>query len=343
MCYLPHGMWVSHAHPQYTCDLKHHAVNRGLDLYGLSCREPKHCHRLHFIFFLLESGPGHVAGQWALRGRWLGQEDVAELRPRSFPGMVFPLSLLSCRSREGGPSCTATGVRYPFLGGPPDVFYSVPPLPPACWGAVSTGWSCPLTPTGLPHGTHSAFANSQNVFHKMYVSLKLHLYICLFFIFKTCFLDKFINILAGALSPCKSLSPTHVPTLPARLHSCFSTCSSHVGDPVVVCLPHSPLALSQSLALSLPSSLFSLSFPSSLIHSSALSVPLQRVRTHFTPLQMSRLSIHFTAIVSQGDSLCSVLTQIVMTTFISLIGWWILVTLESIWHLLWGEHLRTLG
>lgn len=183
---------------------------------------------------------------------------MAELRPRSFPGMVFPLSLLSCRSREGGPSCTATGVRYPFLGGPPDVFYSVPPLPPARWGAVSTGWSRPLTPTGLPHGTHSAFANSQNVFSKMYVSLKWHLYICLFFIFKTCFLDKFINILAGALSPCKSLSPTHVPTLPARLHSCFSTCSSHVGDPVVICLLHSPLALSQSLALSLPSSLFPL-------------------------------------------------------------------------------------
>lgn len=63
---------------------------------------------------------------------------------------------------------------------------------------------------------------------KMYFCLKLHLYICLFFISKACFLDKFINILAGALSPCKSLSPTHMPTLPARLHPCFSTCSSRV-------------------------------------------------------------------------------------------------------------------
>lgn len=131
--------------------------------------------------------------------------------------------------------------------------------------------------------------------HKMYFSLELHVYICLFFIFKTCFLDKFINILAGALSPCKSPSPTHTPTLPARLHSCFSTCSSHVGDPVVTCSPHCPLAVSCSISGSL-SSLFPLSFSSSLVHSSALSIPLQRVRTHFTPIQMSCFSIHFTAV-----------------------------------------------
>ena len=55
-------------------------------------------------------------------------------------------------------------------------------------------------------------------------------------------------------------------------------------------------------------------------------------------------SLHpFHSSVSQGDSLCSVLSQIVMTTFISLVGWWILVTLESIWHLLWGEHLMGYG
>ena len=119
--------------------------------------------------------------------------------------------------------------------------------------------------------------------------------------------------------PCKSLSPTHMPMLPARLHSCFSTCSSHVGDPVVICLPHSPLALSQSLALSLPSSLFSL-FP-------VLSHPLlspQRTLAKgqdslHTPSNVP--SLHpFHSSVSQGDSLCSVLSQIVMTTFISLVG-----------------------
>ena len=204
--------------------------------------------------------------------------------------------------------------KWPFLGSPPVGF--IPSLHfHQPWGAVSTGWShrslppvCPqagptahchrsvrrlvppLTPTGLPRGTHSAFANLQNVFLS-----QLHLYICLFCISKACFLDKFINILAGALSPCKSLSPTHMPTLPARLHSCFSTCSSRVGDPVVVCLPRSLLL---NLHLSLPSSLFSLSFPSALIHSSALCIPLQRVRTHFTPLQTSSFSIHSQLCVS---------------------------------------------
>lgn len=169
------------------------------------------------------------------------------------------------------------------------MFYSVPPLQPAPRGAVSTGWSRP----SLPLVSLMALILLLQT-HKMYFSLELHVYICLFFIFKTCFLDKFINILAGTLSPCKSLSPTHTPTLPARLHSCFSTCSSHVGDPVVTCSPHSPLAVSCSISGSL-SSLFPLSFSSSLIHSSALSIPLQRVRTHFTPLQMSCFSIHFTA------------------------------------------------
>ena len=256
---------MSGDHPQCTCGLKHPALNRGLDLYGLSCRKPKHCQLQHFLPFL-ECGLGHVAGRWAWRGRWLGQEDMAELRPSSSPGTVLPLSLLSCGSREGGPSCTAPGVNGLSSGALQWVLFR------RCT-STSPGGRCPqagptarshqsvhrlvppLTPTGLPRGTHSAFANLQNVFLS-----QLHLYICLFCISKACFLDKFINILAGALSPCKSLSPTHMPTLPARLHSCFSTCSSRVGDPVVVCLPRSLLL---NLRLSLPSSLVSLSVPSS--------------------------------------------------------------------------------
>lgn len=79
------------------------------------------------------------------------------------------------------------------------------------------------------------------------------MYICLFFIFKTCFLDRFINILAGALSPCKSLPQTHMPTLPARLHSCYSTCSSRRGEPLVMCLLLSlPPLSSSSPSLSSP-------------------------------------------------------------------------------------------
>lgn len=223
----------------------------------------------------------------------------------------MPLSLLSCRSREGGPSCTATGVRCPFLGSPPDGFYSVPPLPPA------PGGRCPQAgPTrSLPLVSREALTLLLQTC-KMYFSLELHLYICLFFISKACFLDKFINILAGALSPCKSLSPTHMPTLPARLHSCFSTCSSRVGDPVVVCLPRSLLL---NLSLSLPSSLFSL-FPilSHPLLSSLHTLAKGQASLH-TPSNVQFLR-PFHSCASQGDSLCSVLTQIVMTTFTSLTG-----------------------
>ena len=116
---------------------------------------------------------------------------MAELRP----GVVFPLSLLSCRSGEGGPSCTATGVRCPFLGSPPGVFI------PYLHCHQPAGGRCPQAGPAhsLPLVSRMALTLLLQT-HKMYFSLKLHLYICLFFVFKTCFPDKFINILAGALS-----------------------------------------------------------------------------------------------------------------------------------------------
>ena len=78
---------------------KHPVLNRGLDFYCLSCREPKPCHVQHFIFFPLESGPGSFVDQWTWRGGWLGQDDVAEWRPRSLLGLVLPPILQTCRSR----------------------------------------------------------------------------------------------------------------------------------------------------------------------------------------------------------------------------------------------------
>lgn len=133
-------------------------------------------------------------------------------------------------------------------------------------GTALAGRGRPVCPASLPHThTHSpppcCLRHATQLLQTciMYFS-QLAWYICLFFIFKTCFLDKFINILAGALSPCKSLSPIHMPTLPARLHSCYSTYGSHVGAPVLyVCF--SPL-LSLSLTPTPPPPRLPFSLPS---------------------------------------------------------------------------------
>ena len=197
------------------------------------------------------------------------------------------------------------------------------PHPPPLWGVApapggqgqagpaprgpAPAHSLPPAPTRSPACHSLCFCKLAKC-----IPLELHLYICLFFIFKTCFLDKFINILAGALSPCKSLSPTHMPTLPARLHSSFGTCTSHVGDPLVMFA-----SLSLSLSLSLPTPPRSFSHP--LASSPHLScAPLQRVRTHFTALQMSRFPIHFTACASQSLLIFSPHTASYGKTFISL-------------------------